>query len=98
IDLWSQLGLPGQLDTRSRYSRSHDPVIRVYDEAGNVIETHEHAAISKSRERSCLLCSANAFVPLNLAILKRARANLRAKSSRDSVTSPIFGSLFLAGM
>ena len=25
------------------YSRSHDPVIRVYDGAGNVIETHEHA-------------------------------------------------------
>jgi hypothetical protein len=24
------------------YSRSHDVVIRVYDEAGNVIETHEH--------------------------------------------------------
>ena len=24
-------------------SRSHDPVIRVYDAAGNVIETHEHA-------------------------------------------------------
>jgi len=23
-------------------NRSHDPVIRVYDEAGNVIETHEH--------------------------------------------------------
>jgi hypothetical protein len=23
--------------------RSHDAVIRVYDEAGNVIETHEHA-------------------------------------------------------
>ena len=23
------------------YSRSHDAVIRVYDEAGNVIETHE---------------------------------------------------------
>jgi len=22
---------------------SHDAVIRVYDEAGNVIETHEHA-------------------------------------------------------
>ena len=26
----------------SQYSRSHDAVIRVYDEAGNVIETHEH--------------------------------------------------------
>jgi hypothetical protein len=25
------------------YSRSHDAVIRVYDEAGNVIETHDHA-------------------------------------------------------
>ena len=25
------------------YSRSHDAVIRVYDEKGNVIETHEHA-------------------------------------------------------
>jgi len=31
------------------YSRSHDAVIRVYDEAGNVIKTHEHAAISKRR-------------------------------------------------
>jgi hypothetical protein len=25
-------------------SRSHDAVIRVYDESGNVIETHEHDA------------------------------------------------------
>jgi hypothetical protein len=25
------------------YSRSDDAVIRVYDDAGNVIETHEHA-------------------------------------------------------
>jgi hypothetical protein len=25
------------------YSRSHDAVIRVYDEAGNVIDTHKHA-------------------------------------------------------
>jgi hypothetical protein len=24
-------------------SRSHDAVIRAYDEGGNVIETHEHA-------------------------------------------------------
>jgi hypothetical protein len=24
------------------YTRSHDPVIPVYDDAGNVIETHEH--------------------------------------------------------
>jgi len=25
------------------FSRSHNAVIRVYDTAGNVIETHEHA-------------------------------------------------------
>jgi len=25
------------------FSRSHDAVIRVHNEAGNVIETHEHA-------------------------------------------------------
>src|SRR5262245_42455713 len=30
------------------YSRSHDAVIRVYDAAGNAIETHEHARDSKS--------------------------------------------------
>jgi len=27
-------------------SRSHQAVIRVYDDAGNVIETHEHAGES----------------------------------------------------
>jgi hypothetical protein len=27
----------------SQDSRSYDAIIRVYDEAGNVIETHEHA-------------------------------------------------------
>jgi hypothetical protein len=30
-----------RLDTQHR-NRSHDAVIRVYDEAGNVIEAHEH--------------------------------------------------------
>ena len=31
------------------YSRSHRAVIRVYDDAGNVIETHEHAGEFKER-------------------------------------------------
>jgi hypothetical protein len=31
------------------FSRSHDAVIRVYDEAGNVIETHEQASDFKRR-------------------------------------------------
>jgi hypothetical protein len=29
------------------YSRSHDAVMRVYDHAGNVVETHEHAGDCK---------------------------------------------------
>ena len=31
------------IDYAKFYSRLHDAVIRVYDEAGAVIETHEHA-------------------------------------------------------
>jgi hypothetical protein len=31
------------------YSRSHNGVIRVYDEAGNVIETYEHKGEFKER-------------------------------------------------
>jgi hypothetical protein len=30
------------IDYAKFYSRSHDAVIRVYDEASDVIETHEH--------------------------------------------------------
>jgi hypothetical protein len=30
------------IDYAKFYSGSHDAVIRVYDDAGNVIETHEH--------------------------------------------------------
>jgi hypothetical protein len=33
-------------------SRSHEAVIRLYDEAGNVIETHEHAGKCKQPERA----------------------------------------------
>jgi hypothetical protein len=31
------------------YSRSHNAVIRVYDDAGNVMETHEHEGDFKER-------------------------------------------------
>jgi hypothetical protein len=31
------------------FSRSHDAVIRVYDDAGKVIQTHEHAGDFKGR-------------------------------------------------
>ena len=37
------------VDYAQVYSRSHDAVIRVYDEAGNVIETLEHAGDFRGR-------------------------------------------------
>jgi hypothetical protein len=36
------------VDYAKHSSRSHDAVIRVYDDAGNVIETHEHAGVFKN--------------------------------------------------
>ena len=36
-------------DYAKHSSRSHYAVIRAYDEAGNVIETHEHAGEFKER-------------------------------------------------
>ena len=45
------------------FSRSHDTVIRVYDDAGNVIETHEHKGEFKEPLESamtpelCFYCS-----------------------------------------
>jgi hypothetical protein len=38
--LW--YGEPNAVGNAKFFSRSHDAVIRIYDEAGNVIETHEH--------------------------------------------------------
>jgi hypothetical protein len=38
------------IDYAKFYSRSHDAVIRVYDEAGNAIETHEQAGEFKEFE------------------------------------------------
>jgi hypothetical protein len=49
--LW--YGEPNAISTAighaKHYSRSHDAVVRVYDPAGNVIETHEHAGEFKER-------------------------------------------------
>jgi hypothetical protein len=45
-------GGPSCNRSAKHHSRSYDAVIRVYDDAGNVIQTHEHAG-SKSREPLC---------------------------------------------
>jgi len=45
------------IDYAKFFSRSHDAVIRVYDEAGNVIDTHEHAGDFKDWERDQNVCA-----------------------------------------
>ena len=40
------------VDHAKFYSHSHDAVIRIYDAAGAVIETHEHKGDFKNGERS----------------------------------------------
>jgi hypothetical protein len=42
---------PNAISYAQFYSRSHDAVIRVYDAAGNVIETHEHAGDFREQKR-----------------------------------------------
>ncbi|HMF45950.1 MAG TPA: hypothetical protein VKE29_04700 [Candidatus Udaeobacter sp.] len=37
------------IDYAIHYSRSHDAAIRVYDQAGNLIEAHEHKGDFKER-------------------------------------------------
>jgi len=41
------------VDSAKSYSRSHHAVIRVFDEEGNVIETHEHAGDFKEWRTLC---------------------------------------------
>jgi hypothetical protein len=41
VGLW-YAEIPHAIGYAEFFSRSHDAVIRVYDESGNVIETHEH--------------------------------------------------------
>ena len=44
-----------RLITQSFSGRSHDAVIRVYDDAGNVIEMHEHTGDFKNAASHCEL-------------------------------------------
>jgi hypothetical protein len=53
--LWS--GEPDAIGYATFYSRSHDAVIRVYDAAGNVIETHEHKGDFKEPSPGLPSCS-----------------------------------------
>jgi hypothetical protein len=53
-----------QSATQGHRSRSHKAVIRVYDEAGKVIETHEQAGEFKEWSADLLFAFAGAVVEL----------------------------------
>jgi hypothetical protein len=61
------------------FSHSHDAVIRVYDEARNVIETHEHKGEFKRwYERTCHKSNRRINV-----VLKLSQISLDKISARD---------------
>ena len=49
------------------YSRSHDAVIRVYDETGNVIETHAQKGYFKEHEPN-RICEDKLLIAKNLRL------------------------------
>jgi hypothetical protein len=62
------------------FSRSHDAVIRVYDEAGNVIETHEQAGDFKE-------CYSRMYSFLQTASILDSEAEQKLRKSRLSPRS-----------
>jgi len=42
LSYYGQNAISNAIGYAKHFSRSHDTVIRVYDDAGNVIESHEH--------------------------------------------------------
>src|SRR5204863_3746212 len=83
------------VDYAKFYSRSHDAVIRVYDDAGNVIETHEHAASSGSGELAVTsIASSNlSSVSLLTGTIPKPQRTIRSCVSRTTER----GTCFIAG-
>jgi hypothetical protein len=58
----SRMQISNAIDCAKFYSRSHDAVIRVYNQAGNVIEMHEHAGEFGVTDYSELFCGGAGLV------------------------------------
>jgi hypothetical protein len=64
----NQIAILDETNYAKFYSRSHDAVIRVYDEAGNVIETHEQAGVQRLVARlSVFRLNSASYMPNNSA-------------------------------
>jgi hypothetical protein len=64
--------------TRDFFSRSHDAVIRIYDEADNVVETHEHSGELRELVSFKLASGLLPFVPPD------ARPKLQAPRGKET--------------
>jgi hypothetical protein len=74
--------LRGQFDLASRnqfFSRSHQAVIRVYDDADNVTETHEHAGDFKEG-----VAAANVNAKRNFASRANDRMRMASRAALHS--------------
>jgi hypothetical protein len=49
VTIFSKRVANAAVDYAKFFNRSHDAAIRVYDEGGNVIETHDHVGELKER-------------------------------------------------
>ena len=92
-------GEPNVIGYAEHRSRSHDAVIRVYDEAGNVIETHEHKGELRNNDlpdHLCAVCAINEAGPRALAAARFHPLNKSVtvvkgvRVSRSSRTPPDF--------
>jgi len=76
----------------SHYSRSQGAVIRVYDQAGNVIETHDSVQSGKEEEAQANLTAAR----LNHADLTTDTILADAKLTHADLSACHFGTRFAA--
>jgi hypothetical protein len=79
-----------QIDYAKFFSRSHDAVIRVYDEAGNVIGTHEHQGAS-SESGDALRSTRLAFIPCwcHTTFVRSGRSGRPRETKGVTVTVPL---------
>jgi hypothetical protein len=71
--LW-YLNAADAVDYAKHSSRSHDAVIRVYDDAGNVIETHQQKGDFKERGFCCVIACRIPPCLWSLCLLHRLRS------------------------
>ena len=91
----SRTPFSNSIDYAKFRSRSHDAVIRVYDDAGNVIATHEHAGEFKEPATQSVVVSrtqGSKLSPQELsARIRSGLARAKAQGRRGGSAAALFG-------